>query len=129
MINLNKRQKDLRKFIDVLENTIICLLKNFSIESSSYRDRVGIWVTEYKGKKLKRERKIGAIGLRIKKWTTYHGLSFNINPDLNYYKNIQACGLSNFSAISLKELGINLTTSEFDELFINIFLKKLKNFK
>jgi len=126
IIDLNNRKKDIRKFIDVLENTIIKLLKNFHIESTSYSDRVGIWVTEVKGKKLPKEKKIGAIGLRIKKWITYHGMSFNINPDLAYYNNIKACGLGDASVTSLKELGFKLSQKEFDIMFMNIFSNKLK---
>ncbi len=127
MIDLNKRKKDIRKFIDVLENTIICLLKNFHIESTSFPDRVGIWVTKINGIKLLKEKKIAAIGLRIKKWITYHGVSFNINPNLNYYKNINACGYSEYSPISLQELEIKLSKKEFDQLFLNIFNKKIKS--
>ncbi len=126
VIDLNNRKKDIRKFIDVLETTIISLLKNFQIESTSYSDRVGIWVTKVKGKELSKEKKIGAIGLRIKKWITYHGMSFNINPNLTYYNNIKACGLDNFSVTSLKELGFELSQKEFDIMFMNIFSNKLK---
>ena len=126
VIDLNNRKKDIRKFIDVLENTIIKLLKNFQIESTSYSDRVGIWVTKVKGKELSKEKKIGAIGLRIKKWITYHGMSFNINPNLTYYNNIKACGLDNSSITSLKELGFELSQKEFDIMFMNIFSNKLK---
>ena len=128
MINLNKRKKDIRKFINVLENSVICLLKNFQIESTSFSNRVGIWVTKVNGVKLSKEKKIGAIGLRIQKWITYHGLSFNIDPDLTYYKNIKACGLTNYSATSLRELGVNLSQKEFDQILINILDKNLKSF-
>ena len=128
IIDLNKRKKDVRKFINMLENTIICLLKNFQIESMSFSSRVGIWVTKVNGIKLSKEKKIGAIGLRIKKWITYHGLSFNIEPDLTYYQNIHACGLPNYSSTSLKELGVKLSQKEFDQIFMDIFNKKLKSF-
>ena len=128
IIDLNYRKKDIRKFINILENTVTCLLKNFQIESTSFPDRVGIWVTKVNGIKLAKEKKIGAIGLRIKKWITYHGLSFNIDPDLSYYKNIHACGLTNYSTTSLKELGIILSQKEFDQIFLKIFVKKLKSF-
>ena len=128
IIDLNNRKKDVRKFINILESTVICLLKNLQIESTSFSDRVGIWVTKVNGIKLSKEKKIGAIGLRIRKWITYHGLSFNIDPDLTYYNNIQACGLADYSATSLKELGVKLSQKEFDQIFINIFKRKLKNF-
>ena len=73
-----------------------------------------------------KEKKIGAIGLRIKKWITYHGLSFNINPDLNYYNYIHSCGLKEYKNTSMEELGIKLEQSEFDNKFKKIFLEKLK---
>ena len=82
-------------------------------------------MTKYNGKIVKKEKKIGAIGLRIKKWVTYHGLSFNINSNLTYYKNILPCGLVDCSVTSLKELGIKLTEKEFDKIFINYFCKAL----
>ena len=126
IINLNNRKKDLRNFIQIIEDTIIEILKNFNIQSQSYSDRIGLWVTKNQGIQLKKEQKIAAIGLRIKKWVTYHGLSFNINPDLSYYNNISACGLVNYSSTSLKELGINIKQEKFDELFIMNFEKKLK---
>ena len=117
MINLNKRKKDIRKFVNIIENSVISLLNEFDIEATTFPERVGIWVIKYQGNKLSKEKKIGAIGLRIKKWITYHGLSFNINPDLKYYENITACGLKNYSSTSLKNLNINLSDKEFDKIF------------
>ena len=116
MINLNKRKKDIRKFVNIIENSVISLLKEFGIEATTFPERVGIWVIKSQGNKLSKEKKIGAIGLRIKKWVTYHGLSFNINPDLKYYENINACGLKNYTSTSLKDLCINLTNKEFDKI-------------
>ena len=126
MINLNNRKKNIRKFVNLIEQSVISLLKELDIEATTFHDRVGIWVTKSNRYKLSKEKKIGAIGLRIKKWVTYHGLSFNINPDLAYYENIHACGLADYSATSLKELGTNLSQNEFDKIFISHFDKKLK---
>ena len=117
MINLNKRKKDIRKFVNIIENSVISLLKEFDIEATTFPERIGIWVIKSQGNKLLKEKKIGAIGLRIKKWITYHGLSFNINPDLKFYENINACGLKDYSSTSLKDLCINLTNKEFDKMF------------
>ena len=121
MINLNKRKKDIRKFTNIIENSVISLLKEFDIEATTFPERVGIWVIKSQGHKLLKEKKIGAIGLRIKKWITYHGLSFNINPDLKFYENINACGLKNYSSTSLKNLNINLSDKEFDKIFKKYF--------
>ena len=125
MIDLNKRKKDIRRFVSIIENSVISLLKEFDIEAKTFPKRVGIWIIKSQGKKLLKEKKIGAIGLRLKKWVTYHGLSFNINPDLKYYENINACGLKNYSSTSLKDLNINLSNKEFDTIFKKYFVKEL----
>ena len=125
MIDLNKRKKDIRKFVNIIENSVISLLKEFDIEATTFPEKVGIWVIRYQGNKLSKEKKIGAIGLRIRKWVTYHGLSFNINPDLKFYENINACGLNNYSSTSLKDLCINLTDKEFDKMFNKNFNNRM----
>ena len=125
LINLNNRKKDIRKFINVIENSLIIFLKNYNIQARSFKDRVGIWVTAVEGNKLKKEEKIGAIGLRLKKWITYHGLSVNLNPDLNNYNDIHSCGLENYNNTSLKKLGFDITNEEFDKKYYKIFIKEL----
>ena len=129
MINLNDRKKDLREFISIIEQSLIDFLKEYKIDCTTFKNRVGIWVIGQNGKKFKREKKIGAIGLRLKKWTTYHGLSFNINPEMKYYEDISACGLDDYANTSLKELGIKIDESTFDEEYSKIFLNKLKKLK
>ena len=126
MLNLNNKNKDVRKFISIIENSLITFLAYYNIEAQSFNDRVGIWVTKNNNITFDKEKKIGAVGLRIKKWITYHGLSFNINPDLKYYNYIHACGLKEYQNTSMKELGIKLDQSEFDNKFKEIFIKKLK---
>ena len=129
IINLNKRKKDIRQFISIIESSLMEFLKMYNIDCATYKNRVGIWVTGINGKKFSKEEKIGAIGLRLKNWITYHGLSFNINPDMKNYKYINACGLQIFRNTSLEELGININENRFDEEFSQIFLKNLKNLK
>ena len=129
MINLNKRKKDVRKFINIIEKSLIDFLNSYKIDCITYKDRVGIWVTGKNGKKFTKEEKIGAIGLRLKKWVSYHGLSFNINPEMNNYNYINACGLKNFKNTSLKELGIELKEEKFDLEYSEFFLNNLKNLK
>ena len=126
MLNLNNKNKDIRKFITIIENSVISFLANYNIEAQAFKDRVGIWVTKSNSISFDKEKKIGAIGLRIKKWITYHGLSFNINPDLKYYNYINSCGLKEYKNTSMEELGIKLEQSEFDNKFKKIFLEKLK---
>ena len=126
MLNLNNKKKDIRKFISVIENSVIDFLKNYNVEARAFKDRVGIWVIKNNKMTFDKEKKISAIGLRVKKWITYHGMSFNINPDLKYYNSIHSCGLKEYKNTSLKELGIKIDQKEFDEGFKKIFLNKLK---
>ena len=129
MIDLNNKKKDIRKFITIIEKSLMDFLDMYQIDSATYKNRVGIWVTGKNGKKFTKEEKIGAIGLRLKNWITYHGLSFNINPDMKNYSYINACGLKNYKNTSLKELGIKINEETFDEEYSKIFLHNLKNLK
>ena len=129
IINLNKRKKDIRQFISIIESSLMEFLNAYNLDCATYKNRVGIWVTGKNGKKFSKEEKIGAIGLRLKNWVTYHGLSFNINPDMKNYKYINACGLENYRNTSLQELGININEKSFDEEFSQIFLKNLNSLK
>ena len=126
MLNLNNKKKDIRKFISVIENSVIDFLDNYNVEARAFKDRVGIWVIKNNKMTFDKEKKISAIGLRVKKWITYHGMSFNINPDLKYYNSIHSCGLKEYTNTSLNELGIKIDQKEFDEGFKKIFLNKLK---
>ncbi len=90
VINLNNRGKDIRKFLNVIEKSIIQTLLEYKIKSFSDRKNIGIWV-----KHNKKNKKIAAIGIRIKKWITYHGFSLNINNSLNEYDKIIPCGIKN----------------------------------
>ncbi len=128
MLNLNNKNKDIRKFITIIEESLIDFLAHYNVEAQAFKDRVGIWVTKNNNMTFDKEKKIGAIGLRIKKWITYHGLSFNINPNLKYYNYIHSCGLREYQNTSMKELGIKLEQSEFDNEFKKIFIEKLKTF-
>ena len=126
LINLNKRKKDIRKFVNLIESSAIDVLNEFGLEAQTFSDRIGIWVTKNKDIKLEKEEKIGAIGLRVKKWITYHGLSFNLNPKLKYYQYIDACGLTEYSATSMQKLGIDLSDENFDKIYLKYFLQNLK---
>ena len=126
LLDLNKRKKDVRKFITTIENSLIKFLNIYNVEAKTFADRVGIWVTEVHNKPLAKEEKIGAIGLRLKKWITYHGLSFNINPDLNYYNFIHACGLEDYKITSLKKLGVKIPVEQFDDGFSTFKVTKVR---
>ena len=129
VINLNKRKRDIRQFISIIEKSLMDFLNMYEIDCTTYKNRVGIWVTGKNGNKFAKEEKIGAIGLRLKNWITYHGLSFNINPDMRNYNFINSCGLKNFKNTSLEELGIKINENKFDEEYSEIFLNNLKILK
>ena len=121
VIDLNKRNKDIRKFIISLENSIINSLNEFKILSKSDRKNIGIWITQNNESK-----KIGAIGIKVKKWVAYHGFSLNINNDLNYFKKIIPCGLDNKKVTSILKL-ISFKPRKFENDLAKIFLKNINN--
>ncbi len=112
IINLGNREKDLRGYIKTLEHWIISALAEISIAAYIVPGRIGIWVTGPKGEISK----VGAIGVRVKKWVTYHGIAVNLSTDLTKFGGIIPCGIDDASVTSLEELGVNLTLEEFDEL-------------
>jgi lipoyl(octanoyl) transferase len=120
VLNLNKREKDIRKLLNNLENCIIDVLKEYEVNSYPDKKNIGIWVGD-----LNNQKKIAAIGIKVKKWIAYHGFSLNISNDLDLYKKIIPCGIKDKGIINLKEIGIN----NFDNIekiiinkFLNIFL-------
>ena len=121
VINLNKRKKDIRKFISAIEKSIIHTLKDVDIKSFNDRKNVGIWTNH--DNKIK---KIAAIGIRVKKWVAYHGFSLNINNDLNEYKRIIPCGIKDKKVTNLIEIE-NQDYSNIREVVIENLFKYLKN--
>jgi len=111
LLDLNKRGKDVRSFVHSLESWVIATLSDFGIESWPADGRVGIWTRGADG----REAKIGAIGVRVRRWVTMHGFAVNIDPDLTHFSGIVPCGISEFGVTSLKELGVDLAPGAFDE--------------
>jgi lipoyl(octanoyl) transferase len=112
MLDLRKRGQDLRRYITKLEEWIIRTLAAFDIEGERREGRVGIWVVREDG----REDKIAAIGVRVRRWITYHGLSINLAPDLDHFQTIVPCGISQHGVTSLKELGRDVTMAKLDEV-------------
>tara|TARA_B100000029_G_scaffold291761_1_gene285322 strand:+ start:217 stop:837 length:621 start_codon:yes stop_codon:yes gene_type:complete len=98
-LNLNKRNKDIRKFLNNIESVIIKTLNEYKIISFADRTNIGIWVNNKK--KIK---KIGAIGIKVKKWIAYHGFSININVNLKKYKKIVPCGIKDRDIINLQSI-------------------------
>jgi lipoyl(octanoyl) transferase len=120
IIDLRKenRAKDIKLYIRNLELVVINTLKQYNLEAYTIEDKVGIWVN-----KNNIPAKIGAIGVRIKKWVTYHGIAVNITTNLQNYKGIIPCGISDFPVTSLHELGIEISTEQFNSTFKKEFEK------
>lgn len=123
MLNLKKRNQDVRCFIASLEEVIIQTLKKLEITGERREDRVGIWISRPNNtiKETCIEEKIAAIGIRIRKWVTFHGFSLNIDPDLSHYDGIIPCGINQYGVTSLKKLGYCYTTKHIDSLIRKSF--------
>jgi len=121
VIDLNRRKKDIRKFVQLIENVIIKSLEEYDISAFSDRKNIGIWVN-YK----KEIKKIAAIGIRVSKWIAYHGFSLNINNKLNSYKKIIPCGVSDRGITNLEKIK-KQNYSNIKKKIINNFIKYLKN--
>ena len=121
VINLNNRKKDIRKFLNIIENSIITSLKKFGISSYSDRKNIGIWT-----KINNKEKKIGAIGIRVKKWIAYHGFSINITSSMSNYKKIIPCGIKDKEITSLKKIN-NQNYNKFSQEIIKNLLFNLRN--
>ncbi len=119
VINLNKRNKDIRKFITNIEKSIISTLKEFKIKSFSDRQDIGIWI-EIEGN----IKKIAAIGIRVKKWIAYHGFSINIDNDLKKYNKIIPCGIKNKAVTNLESIKKNKYTN-LKKVLLNNLIKNL----
>ena len=119
-INLKKRQKDIRKFITLIEKTIIESLSEFNIKSFSDPKNIGIWVEDKSNVK-----KVAAIGVRVSKWIAYHGFAININNDLLKYRNIIPCGISDKAVTNLKAIN-DQNYSMLSDVIVDSFTKNLE---
>jgi lipoyl(octanoyl) transferase len=120
VIDLKQRQKDIRKFITLIEKTIIESLSEFNIKSFGDPKNIGIWVND------KNEiKKVAAIGVRVSKWIAYHGFAININTNLAKYQNIIPCGISDKGMTSLKNIN-NQNYNMLSDIIIDNFTKNLE---
>ncbi len=110
LLDLRERGRDVRRFVHGLESWVIATLADFGIEAFAVCDRVGIWTKDIDG----REAKIGAIGVRVRRWVTMHGLAVNLDPDLTHYNGIVPCGIAAFGVTSMARLGVRLAPDEWD---------------
>ena len=121
VIDLKKRKKDIRKFISLIEKSIITTLKFYKIKTFADRNNIGIWYNDKSGVK-----KVAAIGLRVSKWIAYHGFSINISNDLRKYDAIIPCGIKGKGVTNLKKIK-NKNYKEIEKKLIEIFTTNLKN--
>ena len=116
-----RKKKDIRKLISTIENTIIKTLKFYNIKTFSDKKNIGIWYKDNSGIK-----KVAAIGIRVSKWIAYHGFSINISNNLDQYKKIIPCGISNRGVTNLKKI-INQDYSIIEKKLVENFILNLKN--
>jgi lipoyl(octanoyl) transferase len=129
MMDLRRRRQDVRRFVSDLEEWTIHALGRFNVAAERRADRVGVWVARPDKQPLPdgrpREDKIAAIGVRIRHWVSFHGLSINVEPDLSHYEGIVPCGIAEHGVTSLVDLGLPVTLADLDvalaETFVEVF--------
>ena len=128
MLNLKKKGYDIRKFISLIEEWIIKSLKDIDVNAVNDKNHVGIWIKDKKSLK-----KISSIGLRVRRGITFHGISINLNPNLENFKGINPCGNDPKDVTSLEEIGLKNKIKKFDQVLIKnfstVFNVKLKSKK
>jgi lipoyl(octanoyl) transferase len=112
LLDLEKRGKDVRRFVHSVESWVIDVLDHFGIASFRAAGRVGIWTTQGG-----QEAKIGAIGVRVRRWVSFHGLALNVHPDLSHFGGIVPCGLPEYAVTSMAELGLDPGIEPVDRAF------------
>lgn len=117
MLDLAKRCKDVRCYVHALEGWVITALESFGVEARRADGRIGIWCDDRQGN----EAKIGAIGVRIRRWVTAHGFAVNVEPDLAHFSGIVPCGISEYPVTSLADLGIAANLADFDAALADSF--------
>ncbi len=124
LIDLGKRARDVRGYVHALEGWVIDTLADFGVEAFRSEGRIGIWTQDIDG----REAKIGAIGVRVRRWVTMHGLSVNLAPDLSHFSGIVPCGIAEYGVTSLERLGKPVTVAQWDAALLaraDAFLARL----
>ena len=118
MLDVGKRGRDVRRFVSALEDWIIQCLAEFNVAGERREGRVGVWVTRPDKPRLSdgsvAEDKIAALGIRLRKWVSFHGLSINVDPDLEHFSGIVPCGISQHGVTSLVDLGLPVTLNDVD---------------
>jgi lipoyl(octanoyl) transferase len=123
MLDLKKRGPDVRAFVANLEQWVIESLATFNVVGERRKGRVGIWVNRQSDLGAGREDKIAAIGVRLRKWVSYHGIAINVEPDLEHFKGIVPCGITDdkLGVTSLVDLGLPVTLHDLDMALMDCF--------
>jgi lipoyl(octanoyl) transferase len=125
MLDLNRRGRDVRKFVCALENWVIETLAEFNVTGERRTGRVGVWVQRtdkapaFDG--TAREDKIAAIGVKLRRWVSFHGISINVEPDLTHFGGIVPCGIREHGVTSLVDLGLPVTLDDLDAALVATF--------
>ncbi|MEO1989080.1 MAG: lipoyl(octanoyl) transferase LipB [Martelella sp.] len=118
MLDLKRRRRDVRAFVAAIEETIIKTLDQMNVRGERREDRVGVWVRRPERPPLPdgsmAEDKIAAIGIRLRRWVSFHGLSINVEPELEHFGGIVPCGISGYGVTSLVDLGLPVTMGDVD---------------
>ncbi len=122
MLDLNARQRDVRGFVAALEAWVIGALARFNVEGAIRPGRVGVWVDRREGGVVSEE-KIAAIGVKLRKWVSFHGISLNVEPDLSHFGGIVPCGIAEHGVTSLVALGRPVSMAEADEALRASFME------
>ena len=131
MVNLERFSYDIRKYVSFLEQLIMNTLYEFNISTHRWDKAIGVWTyKQINSRKIvnKERHKIASIGIRVRKKISFHGISVNINPNLDFFDKIVPCGIENSKATSAKELGIKVSYNDFDEALKFNFEKLLRNY-
>lgn len=125
MLDLNRRGRDVRAFVQSLESWVIAALAEFGLRGEIRAGRVGVWIARPDKPPLPsgvlREDKIAAIGIKLRRWVSFHGISINVEPDLSHYAGIVPCGISGHGVTSLVDLGLPVTMADLDHALMTGF--------
>ena len=125
MLDLRNGKKDIKQVVWNIEEWLILVLKDLGILGYRIPGMVGVWVKDPSSVNVDgtHDKKIAALGLRIKKWVTFHGLAFNVNPNLNFFTDINPCGITGKGVTSLHKLGVKINMADVDKVFKQTFSK------
>ena len=128
MLDLRNGKKDIKQVVWNIEEWLILVLKDLGILGYRIPGMVGVWVKDPRRVNVDGtyDKKIASLGLRIKKWVTFHGLALNVNPNLNFFTNINPCGIPSKGVTSLHELGVKIKMADVDKVFKQTFPKIFK---